>query len=429
MLGEKYGLSQALIATTFLKGAFFLIGVAIIGAFHPWTMLNSCSSSSQPVSVYQFTPWAHIEAYTDYRDLYLPCLVSPFLKGATPYHLNTIVYNYPPLFIYLIGAFAYFANVIWVPALPLVIFDILTAIPVYLIAKEFLFQRDSKLAFLVTLFVAANPINLLYNDLMWLNPGPTTFFLVLSIYFFLKEKWMFSSFALAISTGFKQISVILFPVLLILLWKGYGFSKKLIVYASVYFVSLVAISYPYIFNDSQNYFWSLNLPILGVPPNAPNNAPTFTASLSEPVRITTFLGFISPALRPFVLESYLYLDYALALIFGTFLIYLIVRERSKSNQNISPGEVLVFSLTAFLIFFSLFGRGDYKYYFASITPLCLPMTRSKFMALIFEMLSLGLVLAPREVTPWIAVLFLTFVPRMFEETVGADLLLQTNAPI
>jgi hypothetical protein len=437
-LVEKFGLTQATILTAVLKGSIFLIGIAIMGVLEPRTLIPVCGSGQAPnVQIYQFPLWPHIEAYTDYRDLYLPCLISPFLSGHGPYHLNTIVYNYPPLFLYLISAFALIANTVWLPAFPLVLLDILTVIPLYLIAKEFVFRGNSKLAFVVALFWAANPINLFYNDLMWLNTAPTTFFLIAALYLFLKQRWVYSALALAISTGFKQISVIIFPILLIFLWKATGFSRKLAVYTFAYVASLLLISAPYVFTDTQNYFWSLNFPIFGIPKNAlPITQPTFSASLSQPVRITTFFGFLSNNMANLVTKSYEYLDYVLAAAFAILLVYLVIESvswpaklrgsasivhslrnfvvNSKVKRTLQPNEILAFCLTALLIFLALFGRGVYKYYFASITPLGLPMFRYKFGAAIFEVFSIVVLLVPREATPWMAILLLTFLPRMLE---------------
>jgi hypothetical protein len=459
-LFQKFGLTHATLLTVILKGTFFVIGILIIGVFEPRTIIITCGSNSNPpVDVYQFQQWPHIEAYTDYRDLYLPCLVGPFLQGTPLYHLS-IVYNYPPLFLYLIAGFAVLANIVWLPAFPLVLLDILTVIPIYLIAREFVFIGNSRLAFVLAIFWAANPINLFYNDLMWLNTAPTTFFLILAIYLFLKQKWFLSSLALAVSTGFKQISVILFPVLLIFLWRATGLSKKMLIYTTTYVVSLVLISTPYIFNDSQNYFYSLNFPIFGYPPGASNNPPQFSTALSEPVRITTFLGTLSNTMAGLVSKSYQELNYVFAASFGVFLIFLVIKSTysdtrfqvqdelgQSCNKNerfwkrlskapnlivdrfsqslkylrvkrdFSSNELLVYCLVAFLIFLALFGRGAYKYYFASITPLGIPLFRFKFGAAIFEVISIVLFLVPREATPWMAVLLLTFVPSMLENQI------------
>ncbi len=453
--GESYGLVRTTILTVLLKGSLFVIGVFIIGALVPRTILSFCPSLSPPVAVYQFAPWQHIEAYTDYRDIYLSCLVPPFLKGANLYHLNGVPYNYPPLFMYLIAGFAYLANLVWLPAFPLVLFDLLTVIPVYLIARDFLFKGNARLAFFVSLFWAANPVNLFYNDLMWLNAAPTTFFLVLAIYLFLKQQWFASSLVLAISTGFKQITVLACPVLLVILYRSQGFSKKLVLYAATYFLSLVLISTPYIFTETQYYFWSLDFPILGIPPSAPSSKPVFSTAFSAPVRITTFLGYVSSGTAKIVSESYLYLDYFMVAGIAMLLIYMAFApiqrfSESQENKNVvpnsnvpssysgselseksfSPTQILGFCLAAFLIFLAVYGGGVYKYYFATITPLALPFFTKKSGVVLFEAISVLLFLAPREITPWFAVLLLAFIPGMMTNvSLRSDTAVVTNSEI
>jgi hypothetical protein len=417
-LARLYSLKGALLFSAVTKISVFLIGAVIIGITLPRT---SIVPTSLP-PVFSFDYWPHVEAYTDYRDLYLIDLIVPFLQGHNIYYLGTIVYNYPPLFIYLIGGLGSLVNLAWFPALPLVIFDILTAVPIYLIAKEFIFHGDSRLSFVVAMIWSLNPINLFYNDLMWLNPGPTTFFLILSLYFFLKKNWFLSSLSLAISTGFKQVSIVFLPILLILLWRALGFSRKLFLYIFTYVVSMILISIPYILpsysngqwnlTSAQNYFWSLNFPILGYPSNVTNSPPTFSISLSEPVRLTFFIGMIrSVQLQDLAAATYLYLNYVLAVAYAALLV--VVFFKSRKSSFLTWNGVFIFCMSALLIFLAFFGRGVYKYYFATLTPLALPLFTTKKTAILFEIFSLGLILVPREATPWFALLLLTLLPMVY----------------
>jgi hypothetical protein len=452
-LWSKYGLVQTSIAATAIKGSVFAIGILIIGVLEPRTILNSCPSIAPPLAVYQFAPWSHIEAYTDYRDIYLPCLIAPFLKGgANLYHLYGVTYNYPPLFLYLISGFAYIGNLVWLPAFPLVLFDVLTTIPLYLIARDFLFQGDTKLAFFVAAAWAANPIDLLYNDLMWLNMAPAVFFLVLAVYLFLRHQWMLSSLVLAISTGFKQTSVIIFPVLLIFMYKSLGFSKKLFAYIAIYFLSFVLISTPYIFTETQYYFWSLDFPVFGIPSNAPNVQQSFSTSFSAPVRITTIFGYLFAGSTKVISETYIYLSYLLIAVFAFMLIYLVVNPfpnlTSRRTANICfprvgriiksirnpavnsmrfeitevpPERVLEFCLAVSLMFLTFYGGGVYKYYFVGVTPLGILVFNKRTELIFFEALSIFLILVPREFTPWVALLFLLYLlkvlkPHQFEKS-------------
>jgi hypothetical protein len=401
-----FSLKWTVVFSLAAKFALFLVGLAIVGIASTRTELSACGSSSIAFPVYS-TPLGNLEAYTDYRDLYLKCLVNPFLSGSGAYNLP-IVYNYPPLFLYTLAAFA-LDTAAWSPAIALVLFDALTVIPVYLIARDCLFSGNSKTAFAIAMIWVFNPMNLFYNDLMWLNPGPTTFFLMLGIYLFLKQKWALSSIALAVSTGFKQTAVILFPILLVIMWKTVGFTKKTIAFITLYVSSLVVISTPYIFTNPQTYFWALNLPILGNPPGAGPSAPaTFVYDLSQPTRLTTFLGLVKFAnLQSLAVATYPYLNYIFAISYAVLLLHLYFTKRKLTSN-----DYLLYLFTALLLFFTFFGRGVYKYYFAGLTPLAMPLFSTRKGAIIFEAFSLILLFVPREVTPWMALLLITFVPSL-----------------
>ena len=311
----------------------------------------------------------------------------------------------------------------WSPAIALVLFDALTVIPVYLIARDYLFSGNSKAAFAVAMIWVLNPINLFYNDLMWLNPGPTTFFLMFGIYLFLRQKWALSSIALAVSTGFKQTAVILFPILIVMMWKTIGFTKKTIAFVALYVSSLVVISTPYVFQIPQTYFWALQLPIFGNPPGAGPSAPaTFVYDLSQPTRLTTFLGLMNFAnLKSLAVATYPYLNYVFAISYAALLLQLYFTKRKLTNK-----DYMLYLFTALLLFFTFFGRGVYKYYFAGLTPLALPLFSSRKGAIIFEGFCLVLLLIPREVTPWMALLLMTLVPNLLSRKSEEQVAVQSN---
>ncbi|HZW55596.1 MAG TPA: hypothetical protein VFF30_04845 [Nitrososphaerales archaeon] len=410
-LSWVFSLKSTVIISLLLKFAIFLIGVIIIGILNSRTQLTSCGSTNPGNPPVFTSPYGDIEAYTDYRDLYLRCLVTPFLNGSQAYNLP-IVYNYPPLFLYTLSIFARASSLIWFPAIPLVAFDALTAIPAYFIASEFLFKGRAsaeKLSFAVSLIWIVNPLNLFYNDLMWLNPGPTTFFLMFSIYLFLKGKYPLSAVFLAISTGFKQTSFLLFPVFVIAAWKLKGFTKELVFYILIYAGLLTVISLPYVYQNPQQYFWALQFPIFGNPPGAGSGNPTtFEYDLSQPVRLTTFLGLIKFInLQALTVASYQYLNY----VFIAFYVGILVSLALKKGK-LTPQNVLVYLLAAFLAFTTFFGRGVYKYYFAGLTPLALPIFSWKKGAIFFEVFCIAILLLPRLVNPWMGALLITFLPTM-----------------
>ena len=409
-----FSLNRTIILSVVVKFAVFLVGLAIIGVFSDRTQLPNCGATFSGNPAVYYSPYSDLEAYTDYRDLYLRCLVTPFLNGSPAYNLP-IVYNYPPLFLYTLSAFA-LVKLIWFPAIPLVLTDALTVIPIFLIVKNYLTNGNSKLAFAVSLAWIVNPLNLFYNDLMWLNPGPTTFFMVLSLYFLLRGNHMVSAAVLAISTGFKQISVLMFPIFLIFILKAKGFSKSLLYYAAIYIGLLVLISLPYLYQNPQQYLWALQLPILGNPSGASSGGPTsFVYDLSQPVRLTTFLGLIKFAnLGPLAVASYAYLDYAVIAAYVGILVYMLIGRKT------SPNNLIVYCLAALLVFDAFFGRGVYKYYFAGLTPLAIPFLRTRRGLIIFQAFSVALMLLPRVTSPWMAVLLLTFLPSLMDSQPETD---------
>ncbi|MHB8702425.1 MAG: hypothetical protein ACYC7D_15590 [Nitrososphaerales archaeon] len=412
---DSFTLNRTVIISLAVKFAVFIIGIAIIGIFSTRTELAACGSTVSGGPSMYYSPYADLEAYTDYRDLYLRCLVTPFLNGSQAYSLP-IVYNYPPLFLYVLSAFA-IINLIWVPAIPLVLLDALTVIPIYLIVKNYLSKGNSKLAFAVCLAWVVNPLNLFYNDLMWLNPGPTTFFLITSVYFLLRGNYVFSSILLAISTGFKQTSVLLFPIFILFSLKFKGFTKELMYYILIYAGLLFLISLPYIYLNPQQYLWALQLPILGNPPGTGSGTPTaFVYDLSQPVRLTTFLGLIKFIdLKGLAVASYSFLNYAVIAAYAGIIVYMLVTRR-KPTAN----DLLIYCLAALLVFDSFFGRGVYKYYFAALTPLAIPFLSSRRGLIIFQIFSVALILLPRVVSPWMAVLLITFLPSLMYRDQAAD---------
>lgn len=200
--------------------------------------------------------YADLEGYQDFRLAYVP-LVSNFTAGKMPY--RDFHYAYPPFFIYLLTPFALFSLPSWTMALPLVTFDAASVILVYLIVRRLMSSRKALMASIV---FAIAPINLWYNDFLWLNPPPMTFFVLLAIYAFLSKKHEASFLSLAIATLFKQIAFILFPILLVTLFKKSNRKEAIrnaLLYCTVCFIG----SLPYIITIPTHYLWHLGVPGFG----------------------------------------------------------------------------------------------------------------------------------------------------------------------
>jgi len=223
------------------KSLSILLVISIIGKslFFLFSIESVKTGFSLPIS----------EAWKDYAYAYIPT-VQAFKEGYLPY--RDFFHAYPPLFLYALTLFS-FLPYFWSMALPLVISDALTVVPVYLIGKRLLSERY---AFIASLLFALAPINLLYVDYIWLNPPLTTFFLMASVYFLLARRYDLSAFTLAISIGFKQTSLLALPIVLLFLAKK--LSRKM---ASRYFLIVASIcfafSIPYIFIEPRLYLYSI----------------------------------------------------------------------------------------------------------------------------------------------------------------------------
>ena len=127
----------------------------------------------------------------------------PYQWHETPNVLD--FYSYPPVFIY-------FLVLTWRPgmsdfwmAFPMILADASCAGVVYLILKN-LFKNDRARAIglIGGVLMALAPINVIYDGIYWLNPGPVTLFTLIAFYFAIKNKWWQAFFWIAVATMTKQ---------------------------------------------------------------------------------------------------------------------------------------------------------------------------------------------------------------------------------
>jgi 4-amino-4-deoxy-L-arabinose transferase-like glycosyltransferase len=280
--------------------------------------------------------WRHIRTLDWHTFLSHP----NFISGKTPY--QNFSYAYPPLFLYLLAPFASNSLPSWTLALPFVVLDAASVIPVYLIARKLTGHREALIA---SITFAIAPINLWYNDFLWLNPPPMTFFILLATYAFLSERYTSSFACLAVATLFKQIALSLFPVFFTtLLIKSV---RKEVIRDSLLYGAICFLgSLPYIVTIPRIYLSSLGLP--GIAPEWPMS----TYQFSSPTSLAIAFGasFYEPA--KFLLGVALLISFEIL----CFRIY-----KGRSTSDISFLTSITYAL---LLFHALFPRGIYKYYCA-----------------------------------------------------------------
>jgi len=275
------------------------------------------------------------------------------------------------------------------------------------------------------------PINLFYNDYLWLNPPLVTFFALLATYFLLTKRYGLSALALGVSFGFKQTGLLLFPASLLLVYKKTGLKKALKFVALLTMVG-VTVSMPYLFTAPRYYLgcltaWKVTLgpmPEIGPeyyqrifpwiptgtnitePPltypirgNSPLNSAfpifVFTSQGMEGDRLFTyfrdFYAVAAPILRLALLSS-----------FG-LLLFKIFRSKDMSDRN------AVKYLLLSLILFHSFYDGIYKYYYAMVTPFLALFMSSRIRSVLFILFNFITLLIPRFLSPWLLFPFLIYI--------------------
>ncbi|MHA2066513.1 MAG: hypothetical protein ACXABY_19245, partial [Candidatus Thorarchaeota archaeon] len=191
---------------------YFVIGVSInLVLFFIRTFTLSSYSLGLPDI---FEELIHVELYNDYQFFYLSWIPS-LREGAWAYSSDLAIYLYPPLWIYTMSIFGSVPS--WLPGLPLFAFNVGTGVLVYKIAMS-LIENETYPIYAMMLYLL-NPFTLFYGSFMWLNPTPYVFFTMVSFYLAIGEREELSIAAIAIATLYKQLAVVFFPILSIVLLK------------------------------------------------------------------------------------------------------------------------------------------------------------------------------------------------------------------
>ena len=156
------------------------------------------------------------EGFNDFQYFYQTWVKHFTTLNWYPYSYNNEIdalnwYSYPPLFLYLLSLFGFFSTNH--SAIPIILFDTLSVGMVYKILCIYIKNKES---FLFSLFYSFSVVNLFYIDVYWLNPSPMIFFLLLSVFFLLKNNINYSIFTYVISVMMKQTGLYYGPLFLAL---------------------------------------------------------------------------------------------------------------------------------------------------------------------------------------------------------------------
>lgn len=313
-----------------------------------------------------------IEIYRDFEYYY--CLWGEIFRdgnwifsGAYP------AYNYGPLFMLILGAFSLIPMPLWCMAIPLLISTIGTGYLVFKVSKKI--TNNDKYGIYAMLLYFINPFTLLYSSFGWLNPSLFVFFIILSFYLILENKFTWAIISLAISTMFKQFAIIFIPIFLILIIRMRKDSKlalkikNFLLYSLCYIGIIFLISLPFLI---VNYNIFIQKFILGgstisfdylttlyLFPGAMVHFNTLFLIIGTPEIITNIIALL--------LQYYILLGLFLLGINLYFLLY-----SPKSSENLQGKEFFIISLflsiLTILSFHIFYPRGSFKYYLILLAP-------------------------------------------------------------
>jgi len=365
------------------------------------------------------------ENWQDFNLAYVPA-AKAFRNGFVPY--RDFYYPYPPLFLYALTIPSFLPLPSWSSALPLVVADALTVIPVYLIARELVGERFSTA--IAAAFVLA-PTSLYYADYLWLNPSLTTLFLMVSVYFLVKGRYDLSAVSLAVSIGFKQTALLALPVMMLIVWRARGRGTAAVRFFAITAAICAGVSIPFIFYSPSNYLgsvfsvpsslWSgVSLPAnywsLAVGTGTPVSFNTLNwltskwQALAGAINAPVSLGlpvfiFLLPASLTWVYGSY----YSGILLVALFGVYLVLLFRIGRNRRVQAVDTVRYTLYALLLLLVLYPV--YKYYVVGVIPIFALLMRSKKDMLGFEALNLCLMFVPRYFASWALLVSLLWLLR------------------
>jgi hypothetical protein len=331
-----------------------------------------------------FIDFIHVELYNDYQLFYLSWIPNLW-EGAWAYSAELPVYLYPPLWIYSVGIFG--STPPWLPGIVLFSFNVATGILVYKIAERV--SRSEKKASLAMMFYLVNPITIGYGSFMWLNPTPFVFFVMLSFYFALTNKNELSIVALGVATLYKQLAVIFFPIVALLLIKQIANPNhkisiiQFLKHTAIYGLIVGLVSLPFLIVSPTEYISQM----LTSTSLSFEQLTKFTSNLVIPVHFNAFFLWLFGSSVITDIIAWLIYNYVLLALCGLVVYGAYATYHRDSNEESSVNtkdlfmKAILWSFIAVLCLQTFFPRGAYKFYLLALMP---------FAALLFDFKDLSL---------------------------------------
>ncbi|MHA2059463.1 MAG: hypothetical protein ACW976_01620 [Candidatus Ranarchaeia archaeon] len=304
------------------------------------------------------------ETFTDYQHFYLVWIDAfwnsnwyPYTRAAEVAVLN--IYAYTPVFLYIIAPFWWLpGQPLWIPIL---VGDAAAVIPVVMAGYELRGKYGGIFAGSV---YTVSVLNIFYEGGIWMNPGISTFFLMMGVYLWgVKQQYTVGNLFFVLAVMTKQLLVLfVFPFYFILLTKDLKLGVKHLIGAGI---GCVLLAMPYIVLTPWDFFNHL----VGL---STNFDPTITnLGINHPLKLTQTLAYwletqlggnrVSLALFAVLYNSSM-LFFIGAMITTFWALIHGAREYSR--------EGMIVGVTIWVLILQLlFARGIYKYYFTAVFPL------------------------------------------------------------
>lgn len=177
------------------------------------------------------------------------------LEGKALYQVPTSngkIFIYPPLFATLMaGWIAIFGTNYFLLKFPSIIFSSLTIIVLFYLLKRVSNTQTAKYFTVIFSFSYMT----LFSSGFWGNDDDIfLFFMITTIYLLLTKRYKLSAVNLAISILFKQIPIILFPAIIIYLYRTLGI-RQIVKYIFVFTISFLILLFPFYLNSGTSVLY------------------------------------------------------------------------------------------------------------------------------------------------------------------------------
>ena len=319
-----------------------------------------------------------VEGYSDFTYYYMN-FVRRFVQGYLPYTEQLYLVNgmqtyiYPPLFLYILGAFSFLPSEALFPNLIIesfmlgrsldflrvgftfIVFDLATCVVIYLTARRLSSNRFIPLV--AVLLFAFNPISLWWGDYLWLSTPIHTFFLVLGFYYLVREEMLWAVVWITVAAMVKQTAALLLPLVLFMEWRqsldrfftAVAIAVALVLLVSLPYIALFPITYLEALTAGMGPYWFYE-----ALPQVTHPVPVSVLAVGWPEPFK----FIAITMVYHGIPWYAFL--ALFWISG-----ILIAE--QSGQQFTD-EVLLVTLLLSLASHIFFPRGLYKFYLIALLP-------------------------------------------------------------